>query len=63
MFTWFCAVTLLGASSSFPFIDFERGNSTALPTQNDGISNPIDVPYGFAFGNTTQTTIYVRLDM
>ena len=51
----------VGASSSFPFIDFARGDSTALPIQNDGISRAINVPNGFAFGNETQTTIYVRL--
>ena len=52
------------SSQSLPFI--ELGTTTgvgtsALPAQNDGVSGVINVPIGFAFANTTQTTVYVSI--
>ncbi len=50
-------------SQSLPFI--ELGATTGVRTvsllaQNDGVSGVINVPTGFPFANTTQTTVYVR---
>ena len=32
-----------------------------LPVLNDGISDAIDIPFGFALGNSTQADIYVSI--
>lgn len=49
------------AAAVFPFVELGTTTGAAtisLPAQNDGVVN---VPAGFAFGNTTQTRVYVSL--
>ena len=55
--------TAADPSQSLPFIELgaTSGVSTvSLPAQDDGVSGAINVPTGFAFANTSQTTVYVR---
>ncbi len=33
-----------------------------LPPADDAASTDIDIPFGFAFDNTSQTTAYVSVD-
>ena len=55
-----------GSDASYlPFITLRTANNVvkkSLPPADDSISNGIDIPAGFAFDNTTQTTVYVSVD-
>lgn len=45
-----------------PFITLKSTTNVVmktLPPADDSISNDIDIPVGFAFGNTLQSTVYV----
>lgn len=56
---------LLPTDSDGDYLTFINLKSTAnvvkktLPPADDSISNDIDIPVGFAFGNTSQSTVYV----
>lgn len=46
-----------------PFISLRSTSNVvkkSLPPADDSISSAIDIPAGFAFGNTTMSTVYVR---
>ena len=36
-------------------------DSIVLPALNDGLSGAVDISIGFAFGNSTQTAVYVSV--
>lgn len=59
--SWFLFFT--GATTTLSFINFESDNTNTvnLPMLNDGFSEAINIPVGFAFGNTSQANVYVRL--
>ena len=57
---------IIGLSSFFavnlPFIELGRTagiDGVTLPALNDGLSGVVDIPIGFALGNSTQTVVYV----
>ena len=59
MYQCYDCINLITADT-FPFIQLGAATVISLPTINDGISGPINVPGGFSIGNTYQTTVYVR---
>ena len=51
-------------SQSLPFIPLGSTTGASLVSLlavNNGVSGVINVPRGFPFGNTTHTSVYVRL--
>ena len=56
-----------GSDASYlPFITLRTTNNVVkkfLPPADDSISNDIDILTGFAFDNTTQTTVYVSASL
>lgn len=49
----------------FPFLELGRTagvDAVTLTALNDGVSDTIDIPFGFAFGNSTQADVYVSQD-
>jgi len=46
-------------SASLEFFYISNSSRQYLNYELDGVSNPIYIPYGFAFGNETFTKAYV----
>ena len=49
---------------TLPFLELGRTagvDHVTLPALNDGVSGVVNIPVGFAVGNSTQTNIYVSI--
>lgn len=53
---------LLFFEGNLPFLELGRTaevDSVTLPALDDGLSGAVNIPIGFALGNSTQTAVYV----
>lgn len=59
-----CLILLDSDVYHIPFIVLSNTNDVVtkeLPLADNSASTDIEIPIGFAFGNTFQTSVYVRL--
>jgi hypothetical protein len=43
-----------------PFLNLDRNRTYLSAMTEDAVSSPVSIPGGFPFGNSNQTTVYVR---
>ena len=63
LFDWLCLTPYAGY---LPFIDLSANtstdvNRTYLAPEDDDTSSAIEIPIEFAFGNSSQTNVYVSI--